>query len=66
MNILFYKVYVRRSIHEKIDGQGKMEKNDLPGDKGIPMVRKSKLLIVDLAGSERLDKSGLLNTSYIS
>lgn len=51
-------VYVRRSIHEKIDGQGKMEKNDLPGDKGIPMVRKSKLLIVDLAGSERLDKSG--------
>lgn len=29
------------------------------GDKGIPRVRKSKLLIVDLAGSERINKSGL-------
>lgn len=29
------------------------------GDKAIPKVRKSKLLIVDLAGSERINKSGL-------
>lgn len=29
------------------------------GDKAIPRVRKSKLLIVDLAGSERINKSGL-------
>jgi hypothetical protein len=28
------------------------------GDKAIPRVRKSKLLIVDLAGSERINKSG--------
>uniref|UniRef100_A0A2C9VY08 Kinesin-like protein n=1 Tax=Manihot esculenta TaxID=3983 RepID=A0A2C9VY08_MANES len=52
-------VYVRRSIHQKVDeinAQGTM--TDLVGGNGIPRVRKSKLLIVDLAGSERLDKSG--------
>lgn len=37
------------------------------GDKGIPRVRKSKLLIVDLAGSERINKSGLKSfTVHIS
>ncbi|KAL5981789.1 hypothetical protein ACLOJK_015853 [Asimina triloba] len=29
-----------------------------PGGDGVPVVRRSKLLIVDLAGSERVDKSG--------
>lgn len=33
---------------------------DILGGNGIPMIRKSKLLVVDLAGSERINKSGLL------
>ncbi|XP_010555807.1 PREDICTED: kinesin-like protein KIN-UC isoform X2 [Tarenaya hassleriana] len=55
-------VYVRRTMHDKaaegMKSRDKETKAELPGDKGIPRVRKSKLLIVDLAGSERIDKSG--------
>ncbi|KAL4621528.1 hypothetical protein ACB092_06G234800 [Castanea dentata] len=55
-------VHIRRSVHEKgndeIDSQEKGTKSDLFDGNGIPIVRKSKLLIVDLAGSERIDKSG--------
>nr|XP_023912109.1 kinesin-like protein KIN-UC isoform X3 [Quercus suber] len=55
-------VHIRRSIHEKvndeINSQEKGTKSDLFDGNGIPIVRKSKLLIVDLAGSERIDKSG--------
>ncbi|XP_057991778.1 kinesin-like protein KIN-UC isoform X2 [Hevea brasiliensis] len=52
-------VYVRRSIHQKLDEINSQDMTtDLAGGNGIPRVRKSKLLIVDLAGSERLDKSG--------
>lgn len=43
-------------MNEKTDLGAKPESL---GDKGIPRVRKSKLLIVDLAGSERINKSGL-------
>ncbi|CAA7039629.1 unnamed protein product [Microthlaspi erraticum] len=48
-------VHVRRAMNEKTDPGTKPE---ALGDKGIPRVRKSKLLIVDLAGSERINKSG--------
>ncbi|XP_075671190.1 kinesin-like protein KIN-UC isoform X1 [Castanea sativa] len=55
-------VHIRRSVHEKgndeINSQEKGTKSDLFDGNGIPIVRKSKLLIVDLAGSERIDKSG--------
>ncbi|XP_025014956.1 kinesin-like protein KIN-UC isoform X2 [Ricinus communis] len=53
-------VYVRRSIHQKLEDETTSQdsKSDLPSSNGIPRVRKGKLLIVDLAGSERLDKSG--------
>ncbi|EXB96208.1 Armadillo repeat-containing kinesin-like protein 1 [Morus notabilis] len=52
-------VYVRRPVHENAkDGPTSQEKVSSSGSNGIPVVRKSKLLIVDLAGSERLDKSG--------
>ncbi|XP_050210696.1 kinesin-like protein KIN-UC isoform X2 [Mercurialis annua] len=53
-------VYVRRSIHQKVEDEiiYRDSKTDLPDGNSIPRVRKSKLLIVDLAGSERLDKSG--------
>ncbi|PSR92994.1 Kinesin-like protein [Actinidia chinensis var. chinensis] len=54
-------VQVRRSVHEEEKDapfQEKDSKKDLSNCHGIPIVRKSKLLIVDLAGSERLDKSG--------
>ncbi|KAJ9684671.1 hypothetical protein PVL29_016908 [Vitis rotundifolia] len=55
-------VYVRRSVHEKVEdeisSQEKVNRSDVPGGSRIPIVRKSKLLIVDLAGSERVDKSG--------
>ncbi|KFK34726.1 hypothetical protein AALP_AA5G184400 [Arabis alpina] len=46
-------VHVRRAMNEKAETGTKSL-----GDKGIPKVRKSKLLIVDLAGSERINKSG--------
>ncbi|KAL1212571.1 Kinesin-like protein KIN-UC [Cardamine amara subsp. amara] len=45
-------VYVRRAMNET------GTKPESLGDKSIPKVRKSKLLIVDLAGSERINKSG--------
>jgi hypothetical protein len=48
-------VYVRRAMNEKTE----KAKPESLGDKAIPRVRKSKLLIVDLAGSERINKSGL-------
>ncbi|GFZ14700.1 armadillo/beta-catenin repeat family protein [Actinidia rufa] len=54
-------VQVWRSVHEEEKDapfQEKDSKRDLSNCYGIPIVRKSKLLIVDLAGSERLDKSG--------
>ncbi|XP_024013548.1 kinesin-like protein KIN-UC isoform X2 [Eutrema salsugineum] len=55
-------VYVRRAMHEKAEtgtkSRDKEAKPESLGDKGIPRVRKSKLLIVDLAGSERINKSG--------
>jgi hypothetical protein len=47
-------VYVRRAMNEKTE----KAKPESLGDKAIPRVRKSKLLIVDLAGSERINKSG--------
>lgn len=53
------QVYVRRAMNEKTETGTKSPKPDTLGDKGIPRVRKSKLLIVDLAGSERINKSGL-------
>lgn len=51
-------VYVRRAMNEKAETGTKSPKPESLGDKGIPRVRKSKLLIVDLAGSERINKSG--------
>ncbi|CAH2064098.1 unnamed protein product [Thlaspi arvense] len=55
-------VHVRRAMNEKAEtGTKTRDKEAKPeslGDKGIPKVRKSKLLIVDLAGSERINKSG--------
>ncbi|XP_058204576.1 kinesin-like protein KIN-UA isoform X3 [Rhododendron vialii] len=54
-------VNIRRAVHEEeneIPFQEKDSKGNLSYDRGIPIVRNSKLLIVDLAGSERLDKSG--------
>nr|XP_011469637.1 PREDICTED: armadillo repeat-containing kinesin-like protein 1 isoform X2 [Fragaria vesca subsp. vesca] len=49
-------VFIRRSVEEKstdeIISQEKALRN------GLPIIRRSKLLIVDLAGSERVDKSG--------
>ena len=39
--------------------QGNDNAVDILGGNGVPMIRKSKLLIVDLAGSERINKSGL-------
>lgn len=54
------KVYVRRSVSIK-DEMGLQDgrTTESADNIGIPVVRKSKLLIVDLAGSERIDKSGL-------
>lgn len=46
-------------MNEKAETGTKSPKPESLGDKGIPRVRKSKLLIVDLAGSERINKSGL-------
>lgn len=37
-----------------------------PKGSRIPNIRRSKLLIVDLAGSERVDKSGMLECSFVS
>lgn len=55
------QVNVRRPVHENVkDGDTSLEKVSSSSTNGIPIVRKSKLLIVDLAGSERVDKSGLL------
>ncbi|KAJ4895845.1 Armadillo/beta-catenin repeat family protein / kinesin motor family protein [Raphanus sativus] len=51
-------VYVRRAMNEKTETGTKSPKPESLGDRGIPRVRKSKLLIVDLAGSERINKSG--------
>ncbi|RXI07511.1 hypothetical protein DVH24_005284 [Malus domestica] len=55
-------VFVRRSVQEnatdEITSQEKTFRADLSVRSGVPVVRKSKLLIVDLAGSERIDKSG--------
>ncbi|VVB05707.1 unnamed protein product [Arabis nemorensis] len=54
-------VHVRRAMNEKAEmGTKSRDKEAKPEsmDKGIPKVRKSKLLIVDLAGSERINKSG--------
>ncbi|PON32787.1 Kinesin-like protein [Parasponia andersonii] len=52
-------VNVRRPVHENVkDGLISQEKVSSSSSNGIPIVRKSKLLIVDLAGSERVDKSG--------
>ncbi|KAE7997005.1 hypothetical protein FH972_001680 [Carpinus fangiana] len=55
-------VYVRRSVHEKVNDEiisrEKGNRSDLFDGNNVPIVRKSKLLIVDLAGSERIDKSG--------
>lgn len=66
----FLQVHIRRSIHEKvndeINSQEKGTKSDLFDGNGIPIVRKSKLLIVDLAGSERIDKSGLSFIVFIT
>ncbi|XP_061996612.1 kinesin-like protein KIN-UC isoform X1 [Rosa rugosa] len=49
-------VFIRRSVEDKstdeIISQEKASRN------GLPIIRRSKLLIVDLAGSERVDKSG--------
>lgn len=63
LNTFFLQVYIRRSVHEKvndeINSREKGGKSDLFDGNRIPIVRKSKLLIVDLAGSERIDKSGL-------
>lgn len=53
------QVYVRRAMNEKAETGTKSPKPESLGDRGIPRVRKSKLLIVDLAGSERINKSGL-------
>ncbi|XP_022134077.1 kinesin-like protein KIN-UC isoform X2 [Momordica charantia] len=55
-------VYVRRAVSKRIEDRTISLENDnavdvLGGD-GIPIVRKSKLLVVDLAGSERINKSG--------
>lgn len=53
---VYIQVFVRRSVQEKstdeITSQEKASRN------GLPIIRRSKLLIVDLAGSERVDKSG--------
>ncbi|XP_052184340.1 kinesin-like protein KIN-UC isoform X3 [Diospyros lotus] len=54
-------VNIRRSVHEEENDTPIQENNsgkDFSNSVGIPIIRKSKLLIVDLAGSERLDKSG--------
>ncbi|PON34472.1 Kinesin-like protein [Trema orientale] len=52
-------VNVRRPVRENVkDGLISQEKDSSSSSNGIPIVRKSKLLIVDLAGSERVDKSG--------
>ncbi|KAM1594698.1 hypothetical protein ACFX15_000995 [Malus domestica] len=55
-------VFVCRSVQEnatdEITSQEKTFRADLSVRSGVPVVRKSKLLIVDLAGSERIDKSG--------
>ncbi|KAM6584399.1 hypothetical protein CsatB_011401 [Cannabis sativa] len=52
-------VTVRRPVNENVkDGLNLQEKVSSPSSNGVPIVRKSKLLIVDLAGSERVDKSG--------
>ena len=44
--------------------QGNDNAVDILGGNGVPMIRKSKLLIVDLAGSERINKSGLFFFFY--
>ncbi|XP_022923750.1 kinesin-like protein KIN-UC isoform X1 [Cucurbita moschata] len=55
-------VYVRRAASKKNEDmattQGHDHTVDFLGGNGIPMIRKSKLLVVDLAGSERINKSG--------
>ncbi|KAG7016334.1 Kinesin-like protein KIN-UC [Cucurbita argyrosperma subsp. argyrosperma] len=55
-------VYVRRAISKRIEDMTASHGNDnavdILGGNGVPMIRKSKLLIVDLAGSERINKSG--------
>lgn len=57
-------VYVRRAVSKRNEdmtaSQVNMNDNavDILGGNGIPMIRKSKLLVVDLAGSERINKSG--------
>ncbi|KAM7265673.1 hypothetical protein ACFE04_003356 [Oxalis oulophora] len=55
-------VYVRRSANRKTEDEITSQEKDInsrsPHAEGVPIVRKSKLLIVDLAGSERVNKSG--------
>nr|QWT43297.1 kinesin-related protein KIN1C [Citrullus lanatus] len=64
-------VYVRRAVSKRNEdmtaSQVNMNDNavDILGGNGIPMIRKSKLLVVDLAGSERINKSGSARTSLI-
>ncbi|KGN47845.1 kinesin-like protein KIN-UC [Cucumis sativus] len=57
-------VYVRRAVSKRNEDMTASQGNandhaiDILGGNGIPMIRKSKLLVVDLAGSERINKSG--------
>ncbi|XP_038885517.1 kinesin-like protein KIN-UC [Benincasa hispida] len=57
-------VYVRRAVSKRNEDMTAFQGNvndhaiDILGGNGIPMIRKSKLLVVDLAGSERINKSG--------
>lgn len=57
---------MHEKVNDEINSQEKGTKSDLFDGNGIPIVRKSKLLIVDLAGSERIDKSGLSFIVFIT
>ena len=64
LSIQFSQVYVRRAVSKRNEDMTASQGNandhaiDILGGNGIPMIRKSKLLVVDLAGSERINKSG--------
>lgn len=59
---VYVQVFVRRSVQEKSTDE--ITSQEKASGNGLPIIRRSKLLIVDLAGSERVDKSGASSTLY--